>query len=167
MTIFFEQLLCYPQYSSRHHKRIRPLRAPSLLESSGFVPLLLLPAPRQAGRDCSALCIVLVLVAVRFCLWTMMAELCFSVDDFIRTICLISAIQQQTPQYTTAAGTVAAGQQRLRAPTTPASPAPSRSGLFCLLRVVLVLVGVRFVCLWTMMAELCFCLLYTSPSPRD
>ena len=28
-------------------------------------------------------CIVLVLVAVRFGLWTMMAELCFSVDDFI------------------------------------------------------------------------------------
>ena len=29
-------------------------------------------------------CAVLVLVAVRFALWTMMAELCFSVDDFIR-----------------------------------------------------------------------------------
>ena len=29
------------------------------------------------------MCIVLVLVAVRFGLWTMMAELCFSVDDFI------------------------------------------------------------------------------------
>ena len=100
--------------------------------------------------------IVLVLVAVRFCLWTMMAELCFSVDDYIRTICLISAIKQQTPQAnTTAAGTVAAGQQRLRAPTTPASAAPSRSGLFCLLRVVLVLVAVRFG-LWTMMAELSF-----------
>ena len=28
-------------------------------------------------------CIVLVLVAVRFGSWTMMAELCFSVDDFI------------------------------------------------------------------------------------
>ena len=28
-------------------------------------------------------CVVLVLVAVRFALWTMMAELCFSVDDFI------------------------------------------------------------------------------------
>ena len=100
--------------------------------------------------------VVLVLVAVRFGLWTMMAELCFSFDDFIRTISLLSAIQQPTPQTnTTAAGTVAAGQQRLRAPTTPASAAPSRSGLFCLLRVVLVLVVVRFVCLWTMMAELC------------
>ena len=71
--------------------------------------------------------VVLVLVAVRFGLWTMMAELCFSVDGFIRTICLISAIQQQTPQAnTTAAGTVAGGQQRLRAPTTPAGAAPSR-----------------------------------------
>ena len=29
------------------------------------------------------MCVVLVLVAVRFGLWTMMAELCFSVDDFI------------------------------------------------------------------------------------
>ena len=29
------------------------------------------------------MCIVLVLVAVRFGLWTMMAELCFLVDDFI------------------------------------------------------------------------------------
>ena len=29
------------------------------------------------------MCFVLVLVAVRFGLWTMMAELCISVDDFI------------------------------------------------------------------------------------
>ena len=56
-----------------------------------------------------------------------MAELCFSVDDNFRTITLLSAIQQQTPQAnTTAAGTVAAGKQRLRAPTTPAGAAPSR-----------------------------------------
>ena len=69
----------------------------------------------------------LVLVAVRFGLWTMMAELCFSVDDFIRIFFLLSAIQQQTPQAnTTAAGTVAAGQQRPRAPTTPAGAKPSR-----------------------------------------
>ena len=51
-------------------------------------------------------------------------------------------------------GTVAAGQQRLRAPTTPAGAAPSRQGLFCLVCVVLVLVAVRFAS-WTMMAELC------------
>ena len=71
--------------------------------------------------------VVLVLVAVRFGYWTMMAELCFSFDDFIRTISLLSAIQQLTPQAnTTAAGTVAGGQQRLRAPTTPAGAAPSR-----------------------------------------
>ena len=70
--------------------------------------------------------------------------------------CLFSAIQQQTPQgNTTATGTVAAEQQRLRAPTTPARTAPSRSGLFCLVCIVLVLVAVRFG-LWTMMAELCF-----------
>ena len=48
-------------------------------------------------------------------------------DDFIRNFCLLSVIQQQTPQAnTTAAGTVAAGQQRVRAPTTPAGAAPSR-----------------------------------------
>ena len=46
------------QYTSRHRKRIRQLRAPSLLDSSVLVPLLLLPAPRQAGRDCSALCVL-------------------------------------------------------------------------------------------------------------
>ena len=79
--ILFVFYVCFQQYSSRHRKRIRQLRAPSLLDSSGFVPLLLLPAPHQAGRDCSALCIVFVLVAVRFGLWTMMAELSFSVDD--------------------------------------------------------------------------------------
>ena len=56
-----------------------------------------------------------------------MAEVCFSVYDFIGTFCLLSAKQQQTPQAnTTAAGTVAAGQQRLRAPATPAGAAPSR-----------------------------------------
>ena len=72
--------------------------------------------------------VVLDLVAVRFGLWTMMAELCFSVDDFIIFFySAISAIQLRTPQEnTTAAGTVAAGQQRPRAPTTPAGAAPSR-----------------------------------------
>ena len=54
-----------------------------------------------------------------------MAELCFSIDDIY--FVFFSAIQQRTPQgNTTAAGTVAAGQQRLRAPTTPAGAAPSR-----------------------------------------
>ena len=91
------------------------------------MPLLLPPAPRQAGRACSAscvlfsyscknrfdlmtaesfahfcccniwhqagpapfprVCVVLILlilvIAVRSALWTMMAELCFSVNDFI------------------------------------------------------------------------------------
>ena len=54
----FYLFVCFQQYSSRHRKRMRQLRAPSLLDSSGFVPLLLLPAPRQAGRDCSALCVL-------------------------------------------------------------------------------------------------------------
>ena len=51
--------------------------------AAGLVLLLLPPGPKQAGRDCSAVCVVLVLVAVRFASWTMMAELCFSVDDCI------------------------------------------------------------------------------------
>ena len=69
---------------------------------------------------------------------------------------MFSAIEQHTPQAnTTATGTVAAGQQRLRAPTAPAGAAPSRYGLFCLVCIVLVLVAVRFG-LKTMMAELCF-----------
>ena len=64
-------------------KRVRQLRAPSLLDSSGFVPLLLLPALRQAGRDCSALSALFhVLVVVRFSSWPMMAELCISVVRF-------------------------------------------------------------------------------------
>ena len=37
---------------------MRRLRAPPLLYSSGLVPLLLLPAPRQAGRACSASCLL-------------------------------------------------------------------------------------------------------------
>ena len=45
-------------FCSRHRKGIRQLRAPSLLDSSGLVPLLLLPAPRQAGKACSALCVL-------------------------------------------------------------------------------------------------------------
>ena len=80
---FFQQ---FQQNSSGNRKRIRQLRAPSLLDSGGLVSLLLLPAPRQAGRACSALCVLIsyqVLVAVRFGLWTMMAERCFSVDDSI------------------------------------------------------------------------------------
>ena len=56
--VLFAFFVCFQQYSSRHRKRIRQLRAPSLLESSGLVALLLLPSPRQAGRDCPALCVL-------------------------------------------------------------------------------------------------------------
>ena len=71
--------------------------------------------------------VVLVLVAVRLGLWTMMAELCFSVDDFFYFFSPISALQLRTPQAnTTAAGTVAAGQQQLRAPITPAGAVPNQ-----------------------------------------
>ena len=47
--------VCFQQYSSRHSKVVGQLRAPSLLDSSGLVPLLLQPAPRQAGKAFSAL----------------------------------------------------------------------------------------------------------------
>ena len=193
-------LFCFFELYSRQRGRLRQLRAPSLLDSSSLVLLLLPPAPRQVGRDCSAfVCVVLVLVTVRFALWTIMAELCFSVDDYIldffsntaadkmrqlrepslldssavvllvllpasrqagrdcSALCVLfsylflcallcgrsweaelsfrwmilfwifSAIQQQTPQANaTATGTVAAGQQRPRTPTTSAGTAPSR-----------------------------------------
>ena len=78
-------------------------------------------------------CVVLVLVAVRFASWTKTAVLCFSVDDlflnFLRSIALLilvlvcsysfrrrtKCVQLLTKQAkTTAAGTVAAGQQRLQ-----------------------------------------------------
>ena len=69
---------------------------------------------------------------------------------------LFRAIQHQTTRaITTATGTVAAGQQLPRAPTTPAGAGPSQKSLFCLVCVVLVLVAMHFG-LWTMMAELCF-----------
>ena len=65
-----------------------------------------------------------------------------------------SAKQQRKPQAkTTFAGTVAAGQRRLRVPSIPAGAAPSRWGLFCLAYIVLAFIAVRFG-LWTVMAEL-------------
>ena len=74
--------------------------------------------PRSTPLYSSAASDVYKRQAVRFGLWTMMAEACFSVYDFIRAKrvfrkkCLFSAIQQQTPQgHTTATGTVAAGRQ--------------------------------------------------------
>ena len=41
------------------------------------------PEPHTQNSILKLLCVVLVLVAVRFAWWTMMAELCFSVDDFV------------------------------------------------------------------------------------
>ena len=67
---------------------------------------------------------VLGLVAVRFASWTMMAELCFSVDDFILFFFYNTAADAAS-EYA-AADTVAAGQQRPRAPTIPAGAVPSR-----------------------------------------
>ena len=52
-------------------------------------------AAASKGLFC-VVCVVLVLVAVRFASWTMMAELCFSVDDvvvfFFRSIALLVLI---------------------------------------------------------------------------
>ena len=83
--ILFVYFVCFQQYSSRHRKRIRQLRAPSLLDSSGLVALLLLPAPRQAGRACSALCVLFscLLLCALLCERSWQAELSFSVDNFI------------------------------------------------------------------------------------
>ena len=99
--------------------------------------------------------IVLVLVAVRFVLWTMMAELCFSVDDFdvffFRSIALLVLIAPPH-QVRTAAHTASeydsCGHRR-------SWTAAASKGLLCLVCIVLVLAAVRFGS-WTMMAELCF-----------
>ena len=56
--ILVENVVCFQQHSSRHRKAIRQLRAPSLVDSSGLVPLLLLLAPRQPGKACSASCVL-------------------------------------------------------------------------------------------------------------
>ena len=101
--------------------------------------------------------IVLVLVAVRFASWTMMAELCFSVDDvvvfFFRSIALLVLISPPH-EVRTAAHTASeydsCGHRRCWT-------AAASKGFFCLVCIVLVLVAVRFGA-WTMMAELCFSL---------
>ena len=49
-------LFCFFELCSRQRGQLRQLRAPSMLDSSGLVPLP--PAPRQVGRDCSALCVL-------------------------------------------------------------------------------------------------------------
>ena len=126
--ILFVFFVCFQQYSSRHRKQIRQLRAPSLLDSSRLVALVLLPAPRQAGRDCSALCVLFSysLLCVLGCGRSWQSSV-FRLTIFSSFYSPISAIQLRTPQAnTTAAGTVAAGQQRPFAPTTPAGAAPSR-----------------------------------------
>ena len=56
--IIFENSDWYQQHSSKHRKAIRQLWTPSLVDSSGLVPLQLLPAPRQAGKPCSASCVL-------------------------------------------------------------------------------------------------------------
>ena len=79
-------LFCFFELYSRQRGRLRQLRAPSLLDSSGLALLLLPPAPRQAGRDCSALCVLFshsLLLCALLCGRSWQAELSFWVDDFI------------------------------------------------------------------------------------
>ena len=121
------------------------------------MPLLLLPAPRQADRASSALCVLfsysLLCALVCGLRWqssvfrsmillyyfpvisaTAAALFCF--------ILAISAKRQPTPQAnTTAAGTVAAGQQRLRRACCPLCVLLSYSLLCALLRTRLLLMG--------------------------
>ena len=91
----------FSKTAAENRRRIRHLRAPSLLDSGGLLSLLLLPTPRQAGKGLFCLvCIALVVVAVRFGLWTMMAELlCFSVDDFIVLSCSLSNSSSEIASY--------------------------------------------------------------------
>ena len=55
IATFFFIISNFSKTAAENRKRIQHLRAPSLLDSSGLVSLLLLPAPRQAGRACYAL----------------------------------------------------------------------------------------------------------------
>ena len=107
------------------------------------------------------MCVVLVLVAVRFASWTMMAVLCFSVDDFVlfffRSIALLilvlvysNSFRRRTKcvRLLTASEDNSCGHRRCWT-------AAASKGLFCLVCVVLVLVAVCFAS-WTMMAVPCF-----------
>ena len=51
MLVVFVIFCFFELYSSRQRGRLRQLRAPSLLDSSGLVPLLLLPAPRLCDQE--------------------------------------------------------------------------------------------------------------------
>ena len=107
------------------------------------------------------MCVVLVLVAVRFASWTMTAVLCFSVDDlfliFLRSIALLILVlvysysfRRRTkcvPLLTPQKEDDSRGHHRCWT-------AAASKGLLCLVCVVLVLVAVRFAS-WTMMAVLC------------
>ena len=80
----------------------------------------------KSGRDCSALC-VLFSYSLLLCALLCGRSWQSSVFRLMISFWIFSAIQQQTPQANaTATGTVAAGQQRPRAPTTPAGTAASR-----------------------------------------
>ena len=106
-------------------------------------------------------CVVLVLVAVRFASWTMMAVICFSVDDFVsfffRSIALLILVlvysyscRRRTkcvPLLTPQKEDDSRGRHRCWT-------AAASKGLLCLV-CVLVLVAVRFAS-WTMMAVICF-----------
>ena len=118
-------------YSFRRRTKCVPLLTPQK-EDDSCGHRRCWTAAASKGLLC-LVCVVLVVVAVRFASWTMMAVLCFSVDDFflnfLRSIALLilvlvysysfrrrtKCVPLLTPQAkTTAAGTVAAGQQRLQ-----------------------------------------------------
>ena len=69
-------------------------------------------------------CVVLVLVAVRFALWTMIAELCFSVDDFI--LDFFSNTAADTASEYDSYGHRRCWTAAASCPTTPAGTTPSR-----------------------------------------
>ena len=131
---------------ARYHSRVGHRRCWTAAASKGLLSLV---------------CVVLVLVAMRFASWTMMAVICFSVDDFFfvffRSIALLILVLvflvlvSPPHQVRTAADTASEDNScgHRRCWTAAAS-----KGLFCLVCVVLVLVAVRFAS-WTMMAVLC------------
>ena len=81
----------YDSCAHRRCKRVRQLRAPSLLDSSGFVSLLLLPTPRQG--------VGLVLPSV-YCSRTRCCAIRFVDDESRALVSFVSLVHTYVSTYT-------------------------------------------------------------------
>ena len=95
-----------------------------VLDSSGLVPLLLLPAPRQAGRACSASCVLFSYSCKNsFDVMTAESFAHFCCCDFwhqLKSLTIPEAIRHPTRET-----------QEHRVPSTHSAAAPSAYGSFC------------------------------------